>query len=201
MLPDNELSSEIISGVVIGAKALTNSNLSDYEDGGVDLNDTSLGLRYQIWMGLLVGDSIVITSTNGHSYTLHSGYGISEFSFSFDQNMRPVLAWVQGGVAKLQWFDSSLGIQVITDLGNTILNPKVYLDDKRSLSNNSSDIILGYFKSGNLYYRQQRDRYLIEYLLATDVYTMTNGVRSNELVKIGMAGNLRLHFVVRNLNN
>lgn len=196
MLPLNQLSSVNIPTYLIGSRNKDVSRLKDYEDGGIDLNDATQGLMYQGWESELQDDTVVLRSDNGYSYTIYSGTDITEISFTFDQNMRPVLAFVEGGIPKLQWFDSNIGTMTVTTLASGILNPRVFLDDKRYLHNSSSDIILGYLRVGNLYYRQQRDRFLIEYLLASNVYTMGTGAQSHTLVKIGMGKNSRLHFVL-----
>jgi hypothetical protein len=65
----------------------------------------------------------------------------------------------------------------------------VCLDDKRPLQNAVSDVILAYTRSGNLYFRAQRDRYLVEYPLATAV--------TGTLDKVGMNTVNRLQFEFR----
>ena len=111
-------------------------------------------------------------------------------SFTFDQNGRPSICFTQYGQTKIYWFDSSLGGVTTTTIGAGIGSPKVILDDKRQTQTGSSDIIMGYIKNMQLCYRQQRDRFLIEYVLATNV--------AGRLQKIGMGNNLRLQFVVGN---
>jgi hypothetical protein len=96
------------------------------------------------------------------------------------------LAVVEAGQAKLQWFDTSVGEQVITFLDPDVVTPRVTLDDKRNRQSEIADVILAYVRLGGLYYRQQRDRFLIEYLLDAGPHTGIN--------KIGMNKHFRLQF-------
>jgi hypothetical protein len=188
MLPDGVLSTIPIQAIFTGARALAVTKTVDYEDGGVALNDPSEGLLYQVWRCRLVGDDVVIGASSVTETILYSATGITEISFTFDQNMRPVLAFVKDGASYLRWYDSLYEEQVVTALDVDVTNPRVTLDDKRILQVAISDIILGYVRAGNLYYRQQRDRFETEYLLAEEV--------TSELVKIGMNKQFRLQFML-----
>jgi len=187
-LPDNVASTQRLPSVISGAGALPVTATVDYEDGGVALNDSSGGLLFQRWRGRLIGDDFILDAPNTPPLVAFSGTGITEISFTFDQNMRLALAFVQDGVAKLRWFDSAAGGLVITDIGASVENPRIVMDDKRPLQVQVSDIILGYVRGGSLHYRQQRDRFLIERLLSDGPH--------KGLIKIGMGRNLRLQFVV-----
>lgn len=187
MLPDNELSSIMLSSPIIGGRKNTISGILDYENGGIALNDTSEGLDYQIWTGTLLDGNITLTSPTTAAEVIYSGELITEFSFTFDQNMAPVIAFIQDDIAKLRWYDSTESDFVITVIGLGNKTPKVFLDDKRSFNVGSSDVILGYITDGILYMRIQSDRYEIEYELASTCYTLN---------KIGMGTNLRVQFIL-----
>lgn len=186
-LPDDSLSTDRWPSTVFGARALAVTRRVDYEDGGIALNDPSRGLLYQRWRARLIGDDVIIDASEVEETVLFSGSDITEISFTFDQNMRPALAFVQNGVAKLRWFDSVIGQQVITEFPGAI-TPRVVLDDKRATQSAASDIIFAYVRDGALYYRQQRDRFTIERLLDQGPH--------KGLIKIGMGRNLRLQFVM-----
>ncbi len=188
MLPDNVLSSAPVNAAFSGARALPVTRLVDYEDGGVAIQDPSQGSQYQRWRGRLLGNEIILDAPEVEPFAVYSGADITEFSFTFDQNMRPAIAFVQNGVAKLRWFDSQAGQQVITDIGAGVITPRVTLDDKRFTQSANSDIILSYVRDGGLYYRQQRDRFTIERLLDAGPH--------KGLIKIGMGSNLRLQFLM-----
>ena len=189
MFPDNVLSSEVVKSPFLGAKSLQISRYIDYENGGITLNDPSQGLFYQIWRCRLLGNDVVIDATYVDESILYSDTGISEISFTFDQNMRPILAFVKDGFPYLRWYDSAVGHQVVTALDPTIITPRVSLDDKRSSQSSISDIILAYIRSGNLCWRLQRDRFLIEYI---SLATLSPG-----LIKIGMNTKYRFQFMLQ----
>jgi hypothetical protein len=180
------LSNPPISGLFRGARALFVSPTRDYEDGGIALNDPSQGHLYQRWRCRIFGDYVVLDAEEVLPQVLFVGAELTECSIAFDQNMRPVLAVVEAGQPKLQWYDTSVGEQVITFLDPDVVTPRVTLDDKRPGQTGNSDIILAYVRLGALYYRQQSDRFLIEYLLDTGPHTGIN--------KIGMNKHFRLQF-------
>lgn len=187
MMPGNVLSTEPINAAFSGARALAVTGLIDYEDGGIAIQDPSEGSQYQRWRGRLLGSDIILDAPEVEPFSVYSGEGITEFSFTFDQNMRPAVAFVQDGVAKLWWFDSVPGQQVITEYPGAV-TPRVILDDKRFTQTSNSDVILGYVRDGALYYRQQRDRFTIERLLDAGPHV--------GLVKIGFNVQLRLQYLM-----
>lgn len=194
MMPGGVLSTASVPARFLGARSLAITNTIDYEDGGIGIQDPSEGLLYQRWRARLFDpgepySKVMLSAPNTPEFTLLELPGLTEISISFDQSMRPVLTFVQAGVAKLRWFDSLAGGQVITDLGAGVVTPRVSYDDKRFIATNgyqTSDVILAYVRDGNLYTRIQRERFTVEHLLATGV---------KPLVKIGMSRALRLQFM------
>ena len=118
--------------------------------------------------------------------TLLAAPDITEVDLAFDQNMRPVLAYVSGGIAKLYWYDTVSQSQVITDFPNA-KNPRVSLDDKRTFNTANSDVIFAYINNDQLCCRYQRERYGIEHVLH-------QLPPKTELVKIGMGTANRFLF-------
>lgn len=194
MMPDNMLSTEAIPRNFFGARGLPISRIIDYEDGGIALNDASRGLLYQRWRARLFNpgmpDShVVLDAASVAPSVLLELPNITEISISFDQLMRAVIAFVRNDIAYLQWYDSVPGAYVIDEIGSGIITPRVTMDDKRFIAtqaNQTNDVILAYVRAGNLYYRQQRDRFTIERLLKTD---------AKPLIKIGLNRALRLQFM------
>lgn len=194
MMPDNALSTEPVPSGFVGARAGAITKTIDYEDGGIGIQDPSAGFLYQRWRARLLEagtpqSKVLLSAPNAPEFTLIELPGLTEISISFDQNMRPVLAFMQAGTAKLRWFDPVVSAQVITEIGPDVITPRVSLDDKRKIATRDSqvnDVILAYVRGGNLYYRQQRDRYSVERLLATAV---------TPLIKIGFSRGLRLQFM------
>ena len=190
MLPDSRLSTWPVPALILGGRALDVGLKTDHEDGPIALNDPSSGLFYQIWHGQVYDGGVFLFSDIVERQDILAQLNITEMSFTFDQNGRPTVVYVQYGIAKIWWYDSTIAGMTTTIIGSGIISPKVILDDKRNTQTNNNDIILGYIRNENLYYRQQRDRFGIEYLLATNVV--------GRLQKIGMGHNLRLQFVVGN---
>lgn len=190
MIPNQILSSIPVPRPYIERVNDPNFPLVDYEMGGVALNDPSQGLSVKEWTIYLVGDDVTVSAEGVTPTVLFSGANITELSLTFDQNMQPVVAYVQAAEARLYWFDSAIPGFTSTVIPGAI-SPRVALDEKRPLLILSSDVILGYVKDDNLYFRAQRDRYLIEYLLKTDV--------NATLVTVGMTTNYRFKFKLRTL--
>ncbi len=196
MLPDEVLSTEIIEAPFQGATALPITQYIDYEDGGIAIQDPSEGLLYQVWRARIVNnpstgnDEIYIGAEEVEETLFLAATSITEVSLAFDRNMNLNVAYVQGGDAKLYWYDSALPGYTTTDYGTTITTPRITHDDKRPLQTNQSDVILGYLKDGDLCYRQQRDRYDTEYVLQEDV-------ESTGLIKLGLNKSLRLQFLLK----
>jgi hypothetical protein len=188
MFPGNVLSSTRLLAPIIGARRKTINDTVDYEDGGIGLNDSSAGLLYQEWTTMTDGTDIWISSPNTLSTLIYTGTNIVGVSCTFDQNMNPVYAITEDGQAKLRWYDSTIEDYTVTNLGGAW--PKVFLDDKRPEFVVSSDIIVAYVSSGTLYFRMQRDRYGVEYTLATGIGCY------GRMKNLGMGRNNRLQFIL-----
>lgn len=186
MMPENMLSTTPVPGDFLYPDNFEYHALRDYEWGGIGLQDPSLGLFVQVWVLSLDGADVVVEAPNTAPTTLFTGDGITELSLAFDHNMNPFVAFVQNGVARYWWFDTLTSNQVLSDLPIGSTNPRAAHDDKRYLERNTSDIILAYVRAGSLYMRMQRERYTIEYELATGVLF--------PLQKIGMSDKNRLQF-------
>lgn len=167
-----------------------NLPLIDYEMGGVALNDASQGLQVKLWTLYMVGDDVTISAPDVAPTVVFTAQNITEISLAFDQSMQPVIAYVQAEEARLYWFDTTIPGYTNTILTGAV-SPRVSLDDKRPLFVPLSDVIVGYVKDNNLYFRAQRDRYLIEYLLKSNV--------NATLVTVGMTTNLRFKFKLKTL--
>ena len=187
-MPDNCLSSEDIPGTIQGGKGIPSMAYEEFETGGIALNDPSAGMLYQIWRGFIEADGIYVESSNTAKTLILAGTDFEDISITFDQNMRVVVSYIQNRIAKLYWYDATIEDYIITDIGAGNISPKVYLDDKRPMELDHSDIILAYVRGSCLYIRLQRDRYEIEYLLTDQI--------TNELnfVTFGMTEKLRIQF-------
>ncbi len=191
-LPDDTLSSEPLPGYFLGARAQAFPDYVDYMDGGVAIQDASLGLNYQTWTAEIVSDviedNIMLSAPTSPPQSVYAGQDITEVSLSFDQHMNICIAFVEQGVAKLLWYDTTVSQLVVTSLGADVTHPKVALDDSREFNRAGSDVILAYIKDGALYYRQQRDRFEIERQLSSGPWIA--------LKRIGIGAGLRFQFQV-----
>lgn len=191
-LPGDVLSSTPAPGYFLGARAQVFPDYIDYADGGVGIQDPSLGLSYQTWTAEIVEDiledRIMLSAPTYPPQAVYTGDDITEVSLAFDQNMNVCVAFVEAGMAKLLWYDTTVSQLVVTELGVDVTHPRVALDDTREFNRANSDIILAYIKDGALYYRQQRDRYQIERQLSSGPWIA--------LKRIGMGSTFRFKFQV-----
>lgn len=197
MLPGNTLSSTPIITAFLYPKNLQTANFESVDLGGIALNDPSAGLMYQGWKAFFLQDDpdgvVYLGPINGPYSPYINFPGISTISVTFDQNMNPFLAVTQAGIAKFHWWDSLTSSYQTTNLPAGSKYPKASLDDKRQFALGSSDIILSYIRDGNLYYRQQRERYLIEHLLYAD---LNQDIIDPILTDVGMSVGSRFIFAV-----
>ena len=175
MIPENRLSTTTIYNTLMMPDPQP-SDLVSRQMGGVALNDPTQGLWIKSWTcdtvpseDPMVPDLIRVFADDVSPTTVLTDFTVTQVSLAFDQNMRPTIAFVASGIPKLYWYDSLIEQPVITELDVTITTPRVTLDDHRELQVNTSDIILTYIRDGNLYFRMQRDRFLIERLLKADL--------------------------------
>ncbi|MCI4435265.1 MAG: hypothetical protein JHC33_00450 [Ignisphaera sp.] len=185
----NALSIITLPGTFLGARNLSVTKEVDFEDGGFAIGSAVDGWFYQIWSARISIDKtqILLSAPNTPEFVALSGLvNCTEVSFTFDQNMRYQIAYVENDSAKFYWYDTTIPGYTTTIYGNTYKTPRVALDDKRQLETINNDIILAYTRSNNLYMRRERDRYTIEYLLKIGVPA--------ELEKIGMNTQLRFQF-------
>jgi len=180
----------------VGARNKTVTRTIDYEDGGAGIQNPQGGLNQQIWQARLLdaGEAhsrVLLQAESVPPFIVWQQPYLSEISFSFDQNMQPVLAYVQAGQAKLRFFNSVLQDFSIIELEQGAITPRVALDDKRDfLGYAQSDVILAYIFNGDLVKRLGSERYQTTHLIK-------EGVGNAGLVKIGMNRNLRMQYRIK----
>lgn len=193
MLPDHVLSTEPIFGYFLPPKDEDPNPLVSKDWGGVALNDTSEGLQYQIWTATITAgvnfvSKIHLTAPNQEPILIHTGNDLQDISLTFDQNMNPAYSYTEAGIAKFRWYDSQIQNYTTTVLPAGSASPRCVLDDKRQAALPVSDILLFYTRAGNLYFREQRDRYGVEYLLASGV--------SGDVIMAGMSTVFRIQLAL-----
>lgn len=158
-----------------------------WDNGGVALNDPSQDLTKYVWQAWTDGTTITVKRDDLDTYhVVLMDTNITEIDLTFDQNMRPCIAYVANGISKLYWYDTQQAKQVIDEYPD-IRNPRVSLDDKRRFNVANSDIIFAYQKGDTLCYRVQRERFTIEHVLATNT-------KKRILWRIGMGRKNRFLF-------
>lgn len=186
MLPDGVLSTVVHSSAFLSPRDAPPQPLIDYERGGAGISDPSEGLMVKSWRMIWKADQFIIDAPATAPTVLLERANVTEFSFTFDQNMKPFITFVDDLGAWYWWYDVTLPGYRMVQLPAGSITPKCSLDDKRLNQVSVSDIILAYMRSGSLYYRQQRDRFGVEYLLKENV--------GGYLRRIGMNNIWRFQF-------
>lgn len=190
MIPNHAFTVIGVPSPYLWGAELRSTATESWEMGGAGISDPSGGLTFQLWYGRLELDTgtVLLSAPNTPEFVLYSEAGITQMDFSFDQNMKPCLAFTQNGVAKFWWYNT-VNLQYETIILPALsTTPLTLLDDKRVGLLGSSDIILFYLREGRLYYREQRDRFTVEY------DSGIAGVR--KLLRVGFTEGLRVQLMV-----
>ena len=188
MFPENALSSTPVpSPFLVPIKV---EKLKDRALGGSGLNDTSEGLLSQMWQMDYASPFFTITSPTTESEVVLAIEGVTEFTFAFDQNMQPCIAYMLGNALFFWHFDSLLGDYRTINYGSLCRNPRVRLDDGRALQTGNSDVTLSYIEGNQLLYRLQRERYGVKHIVTSDI-----GL-DDVLVDAGMSTGFRFQFQI-----
>lgn len=193
MLPDGVLSTEVVQRGFIYPRNIPKRDLIDYEYGGVDIQDGSRGLRVKVWKGEFIGGEILLSAEDIDPVAVVTDDDVTNFSFTFDQNMQPHVAYeLEAGTSKFLWFDTVANDFATLSLAAGSTTPRCCHDDNRDMqvTRGASDVILAYVRGTTLYYRQQRERFLTEHSLKTD---LDDG---QKLIQIGLNRGLRLQFML-----
>lgn len=193
MFPPGSPSSIPVKGTFLAPDDTDRSLLQDFERGGIHLNDPSAGLDYQDWKMWFDADNNAVklsTVANTDLATVFAASQITELSFTFDQNMRVAIAYVENTIAKLRWYDP-ITHTTVTDVLQGARSPLIGLDDKRLRSLQTSDVIVCYIKENAVYYRLQRERYIDEHHLQD----LPPG--RHQLLNVGMTSQNRFEVLAR----
>lgn len=190
MIPENRESTTPVRGTFIAPDGMSGSQMIDYERGGIAVNDPSQGLRVQEWMFYYRDGVVYCKADLTAEFAIFAADGVTALSGSFDQNMRPIVAYLIGKECRLNWYDTLAGTRRDDSFGE-LRTPKLSLDDKRSSQFQASDVIFSYIRDGNLCYRQQRDRYTVERILRSGLSEYA------KIISVGMTHGWRLQFEIR----
>jgi len=181
MIPNNAFTTQPIVSAFLPPKDEPYQPLTSKSRGGVALNDASQGRDYQNWVVSYDGANILVAPQGGSTAFTLTVAGVLSVSLAFDNNMNPVIAWMDAVGAKLYWFNNVSF--VTTPFPAT--SCRVTIDDVRDFYNADSDVIFAYTNAGTLYWRQQRDQYAIQ---------RTVGTTTGLLQKVGLNQLNRLQF-------
>lgn len=136
--------------------------LEEAVTGGVNLGDGSQGRDVQRWVAYYTGTNIEVAKEDGTVVLSLAVPDVLTVSLGFDGNMAVAVAYQTAAGSNLYHFDTvSSTFITITQAGTT--SCRCSADEVRQFNVTNSDVIWAYTRDGMLYYRQQRDRYLIEY--------------------------------------
>lgn len=155
--------------------------------GGIALNDPSRGRMYQNWIVFYENPFIRIKPENGSVVFSLEQPDVKTVSLAFDNNMNIALAWQKTTGSYLYYFDILIDDYAILEIPGAT-SCRIVVDDPRDFYISASDIIFGYTLNGNLYWRQQRDRYATERLI---------GEAQGKLRKMAPSDGNRLQFELR----
>jgi len=165
---------------------LRNNQLIDYEWGGIDIQNSLQGLLVNIWQCFLENEQIKVTNGDKIYSLILDVENVTAVSLAFDFNMNPNIVYVADGKTYFWWYDTVAQKHITTEYGGDFISPQLSLDDHRLHQSANADIIFAYIRNAKLCYRQQRDRYQIEYVLGD--------AKNKKLTQIGMSKNYRFQF-------
>ena len=161
--------------------------MNDWSRGGAVLNSAQGDLNVKSWE-FTFDSSTFEFKANGQPVYTHTDANIIWLSGTFDQNMRPTLAYTEtDGSSTLYFYNAQIAAFDKLALGQ-VTTPFVSMDDIRLPEGGINDVILTYIKNGSICTRIQRDRFTIE-------YTLVSGLApGSKIRRFGMTQGLRLRW-------
>lgn len=156
-------------------------NIKETIYGGIDLNDSSFGLNYQLWDISYVNNQVIVTSRlNNKQYIIYEIENATDISVVFDQNMNPWCLYQKEEQYYLYWYDVTINQYSLT-LFENIVTPFMFMDLIGSIFSDQSSINIFYIKDGKIYCTQQSSRFTVQNLL----YTFPTGTVKHKLIASG----------------
>lgn len=155
----------------LAPKSYHHGMLEAYSDGGPVIANVDAGLTGYVWHAYVEGDKVYLNredTPTAEPQVLLTRAGITQIDLTFDQTMRPFLAFVASGKPYYLSFSGDTSTYTTVKLPDTVVSPRCEIDYRDILDIPRSDIILGYTNAGNLCYRLQRERFLKEHKIAKD---------------------------------
>lgn len=163
----------------------------DCERACIGIGDTSGGFLSTLWHSeydLNTGDIYICKGVE--RFLVVRLPNIKELSFTFDQNMNPVITYVLQGSREvyLYFYESYEAKYVHKLLATDGRSPYVTIFDTRPNEVHNSKVYVCYIRGNTLYYRDQLDRFDVEYALFEDI-------SAYRLVQFGMCYSSRVNWV------
>lgn len=193
MIPDERLSTETFRGQLLNP--WSRDRKISYHWGPVQVQDPAQGMLVKIWTLRAEGMSAVLSAPGSPTTTVFTrAVNIDNVNLAFDQNGWPYVCYEEeGGGAYLFWFDPVPNEPTHMPIPGDAVSPRITLDDARPFNGANSDVILGYVRAGLVRYRQQRDRFTVEY--TPPIGDGGSPATATALRHISMNANLRLEFM------
>jgi hypothetical protein len=191
MIPDK---SGLSTADFVAPRNIHNTLRESYETGGKELGDISKGFFQQVWRAYIDRMDVVITKnlSSGEVLRITCLKKPKEIDLTFDQNMRPVVAYTVDGGGYIYYFNAQIA-GYSHDWIPDVRNMRVSLDDKRGFRLDNSDVVLAYMYQNKLFYALQRNRFINPTL----VEDFSSSHHKKILWKIGMTTENRFGFYVR----
>lgn len=155
--------------------------------GGIAINNGSQGREVQFWTVSYDGAHINVDAemSGSGSYVLPVA-GVLACCLAFDSNMAVAIGYMTASGGHLYYFDSLTGSYQTLDFPRA-LSCRVAVDKTNAFYSAKSDVIFAYVRDDDtVQYRQQRDRYAIDYPV---------GVANGEtLIRVGPSVDNRLQL-------
>lgn len=186
MIPNNAFIDPPLPAPFNSPYNLPPSQLSRACRGGIALNNASRGRDFQNWYvwweeGVAYFGPEATPLVAAGSLPIP---GVTQISMAFDNNMNPILAWMDATGAHIRYFSAATTSYVIIDITGAT-SCLVVVDDPRNFYNANSDAVFAYTLSTGLWYRYQRENYSV----ARQVDN-----RPNRLMRMGMGTQNRFQF-------
>lgn len=165
--------------------------------GGVAINDGTQGREVQFWTVAYDGTNINVSDSGGTIRFQLAVAGVLSVSLAFDSNMAVALGYMRADGAYCYFFNGQANqYQTVHVAGVT--SCRIAVDKTSAFFSGQSDVIFAYVSSGGtlVHWRQQRDRYAIEYTVPTSAAPVITA--DNPLIKLGpsLANRLQFEFYV-----
>ena len=155
--------------------------------GGVAIGDGSQGREVQTWsVDYVAGQIRLLDSSSTVRFTL-TVVSVLTVCIAFDTNMSPCIGYTKSDGSYV-YFYNSLSAAYETLFVSGAGSCRVCVDKSARFFEAASDVIFAYTLTGQLYYRQQRDRFAVQYLI---------GPASGTLVRVGPNLDNRLQFQIK----